>query len=81
MNKIQLLYNAIQAGQNLKNPEIWKKRQALWTAFVTILSVIPAFTDLPLSQEHIDTISTFLAGAIGIWNIYLTFATTDKIGI
>lgn len=81
MNKIQLLYNAIQAGQSLKNPEIWKKRQALWTAFVTILSVIPAFTNLPLSQENIDTISSFLAGAVGIWNIYLTFATTTKIGL
>ncbi len=81
MNKIQLLYNAIQAGKSLQNPEIWKKRQALWTAFATILSLIPAFTDLPLTQDQIDIISTFLAGAVGVFNIYLTFATSEKVGL
>lgn len=81
MNKFQLLYNAIQAGESLKNPETWKKRQVLFTAISTLLCLVPAFTKFELSQENIDTITYAIVGLTGCWNMYLTYATSTKVGI
>lgn len=83
-DKIKALYLVLQAGESLKNPEVWKQRQALYTLLVPILGAIPQFVELPIPipQESIRDISMGAATIFTvIWNLYLTYATSKKVGL
>ena len=73
------MINALKAGHVLKNPANWKHAQNAVNAFGGCLPLVAIF--IPGAQFLID--ADFVAklyGAIGAINVYLTLATTEKIG-
>jgi len=71
--------NPLKAGQVLKNPANWKRAQNAINAFGGCLPLVAIF--IPNAQFLIDAdFAAKLYGAIGAINVYLTIATTEKIG-
>lgn len=80
------LFKALQAGQELKNPEKWKKGQNLINLVSALLAGIIAAArlaglDIPMTDEQLIEVATIVAGVLALINGYLTTATTQKIGV
>lgn len=80
------LFRALQAGKELANAATWKKAQ-LWTSNLTILLgaavsiAAAAGHPLPLGPEQITTLVSALAVLVGLFNSYVTVASTKKLGV
>jgi hypothetical protein len=77
MNK---LLAVLKTGNAVENPEFWKKVQLYVTvagSFVPILAVFVPFFQVIIDK---DVIAHTLS-AVAAVNVYLTMATTTKIGI
>lgn len=80
------LFRALQAGKELANAETWKKAQ-LWTASLTALlgaavSIASALGyPIPLSGEQITTLVSAVAVLVGVFNSYVTVASTTRLGV
>lgn len=80
------LFRAMQAGEALANAKTWKQAQ-LWTSNLTILlsaavSIAAAFGHpVPLTPEQITTVVSALAVLVGVFQSYVTVATTEKLGV
>jgi hypothetical protein len=74
------ILNAIKAGQEIANPGGWKVVQNWMNLGVAAIGVASGFIPILgtiLTPDVIDA----LAALIGSANVYLTTATTTKIGI
>ena len=80
------LFRALQAGKELANAATWKKSQ-LWTSNLTILLgcavsiAAAAGHPLPLTGDQITTLVSGLAVLVGLFNSYVTVASTAKLGL
>ena len=86
LSEIKSALRALQAGEQLSNPEVWKVRQNAVNAVASILGfvavVLPMIgVQIELSAEDIITIAGGIATIGGLWNGYFTVATTNKIGM
>lgn len=74
-----LMFNALKLGQSLQSPELWKEWQNVVNVFGGALPVLAIF--YPPAQHLIDAdfAGKFYA-LLGIINVYLTTATSDKVG-
>ena len=74
------MWNFLQKGRVVENPAFWKKVQLYITIIGTGLPLLAVF--IPAAQALIDkdVIASTLA-AVATVNVYLTAATTDKIGL
>jgi hypothetical protein len=80
------LIKALQAGKELSDPAKWKNRQNLTnTVGVMVVAIaglikwkFPDFT-LPAGLE--DYIIEVTVGVLGAVNLYLTTATSKKVGV
>ncbi len=74
------MFKVLFVGNSLNNPSFWKKLQIMLTLIAGflpfIVSLFPALS--PLLDK--DILGKLIAGIVGI-NVYLTAATTDKIGL
>ena len=84
MEKLLAFFTLFQKGEVIANPEVWKKRQVNVTmiggflvALVNLLMVLGVIA-IPV---NIDAINTIAGGLLAIYNIVMTYITTDKIGI
>lgn len=78
---IVALCRALIAGESLADPAIWKNRQMVINALMTIAGVLsPVLTLLGFSADDVLVLVTAAAIIGGVINGYLTVATTDKIG-
>lgn len=84
MEKILAFFTLFQKGEVITNPEVWKKRQVNVTmitgflvALMNLLMVLGIIT-IPL---NIDAINTIVGGLLALYNIVMTYITTDKIGV
>lgn len=85
MNKLLSLVNLFRKGEAVANKEAWKKGQigvtAVAGAIVAAVQVAKAFGySLPEGITE-DTINYVSAGIIGVVNIALTYATSEKVGL
>jgi hypothetical protein len=74
------IIEAIKAGQELANPGGWKVFQNWLNLGVASVSIAATFVPGLASVLTPDVISG-IAGILGTINIYLTTATTTKIGV
>lgn len=75
------LCRALMAGESLADPALWKNRQQVINALLTIAGLLsPLFAQWGLSADDVLTVVTAVAIVGGVVNGYLTVATTDKIG-
>ena len=80
------IFQALQAGQELRNPAAWKKGQNLINLCALVITGIVAvlrvqFPDLPMTDDQIVEIASILAGLLAVINGYITTATSKKIGV
>ena len=81
MGKFFAIIDALYEGKSLKDPEVWKNRQNTVNAILAILGLLTAFKpDLPISGEALDSIAGGIATVLGIISMYLTTATSEKVG-
>lgn len=83
LNKIKALWEVIQLGKSVADPEKWKKHQiqvnVLGGLFIGVAQLAKAFNyDIYLDEE---TATTLAAGVIAAFNWYLTLATSAKVGV
>ena len=74
-----LLFQALQAGQELSAPGAWKIAQN-WINLLSGLVALAWALGYPIPLVEAD-IALLSGGIIAIINVYLTSATTKKIGL
>lgn len=75
---------ALRAGEALANPEVWKNRQAAINAVTVAITAGVALASafgysLPVNADGIAAIA--YDAVVGAINVYLTFATSLKVGL
>jgi len=73
----------MKAGKSVSDPALWKSRQVtatMVTAFVWgVINAAKAFgVDVPVDNETVDAIAVAI---LATTNLYLTYATSKKIGL
>ena len=80
MDKLFLAINALKAGESLVNSATWKNRQVSTNALLIVVGAIPQLFDVDLSPDDVSLISYGIAAIGGLFNSYLTVATSEKVG-
>lgn len=80
MNNILLICRALRAGESLADPATWKTRQLRLNAFLPIIYLLAKFSPVDLTADDLAVIGDTLSLIGGLGNLYLTVATTDKVG-
>lgn len=80
------LIEALQAGKELANPSTWKNRQTTTNLIVAILGLLlfgmrMAGIDLQLTDAQLIGIAEAVAVLLGLINMFLTTATSKKVGL
>jgi len=79
MNKIIAAFIALEEGNRLENVTFWKKVQLTCNALMAVIVLLPdSWLNEIGNEEGIGVIILIVAIAL---NLYLTAATTRKIGI
>jgi hypothetical protein len=83
---ISEIFNALRAGQELKDPAKWKNRQETTTLVGTVLAGIiyllrMKYPEIPIPEMVIQYGAEVIGLVLLIANLYFTRATTKKIGI
>ena len=83
MGKLFAFLAALRHGTNLTDPKVWKVRQNLINALIGLIGAIAVFLPetIGMSDEDILSIAGGIATIAGLFNVYITTATTDKIGV
>lgn len=83
LDKIKMLWEVIQLGKSVADPEKWKKKQlqvnVLGGLFIGVAQLAKAFNyDIYLDE---DTATAIAGGIIGTANWYFTLSTSTKVGV
>jgi hypothetical protein len=86
MSKLFSLIDVLYQGKTLSDPALWKNRQSLTNALTALLGalagLLPAIgVDLEVTHEQIMAITGGIVAIAGVFNGYLTIATSDKVGL
>jgi uncharacterized membrane protein len=83
LKKLRAGYDLMKKGKRVSDPAKWKTRQieasvivaAIWSA----INAASAFgVEVPVDAETVDAVAVALLAVV---NVYLTAATTNKIGL
>lgn len=70
--------SVLEVGKSVDNPELWKNIQSLANIIVIFMGAV----DSTLSESQTNNIGLTSAIVLtGAYNIYLTLATSKKVGI
>ena len=84
---ISAVFRALQAGESLRDPATWKVRQNAINAIMAILGALVVIAPHVginingLTNEDMLAIAGGIAAIAGLFNNYITTATTTKIGL
>ena len=86
MSKIVTIIKAVQAGQELRTPDKWKKGHVLTNLTGAVVAgIITAlhwwYPDVPLPDGVAEYAAEMIGTALVLVNLYLTYATSTKIGV
>lgn len=77
-NLVPAVFRVLQAGQALNNQAAWKQVQNIVNLLAALVAVAAAFGyTIPASSDDLAIVA---GGIVALVNIYLTVATTDRIG-
>jgi len=72
------IFKALQASNELRNPEAWKKVQLILLILIAVQQILKAFNiEVSLTENELTTIASAISLVV---TTYLTVATTKKIG-
>jgi hypothetical protein len=77
MNTLPKFIKVLYKGQSIANPAVWKHIQSLLTLAMALLPVIAFMAPKWLTVEFLLNLNGFIGAMI----IYLTNATSEKVGI
>ena len=72
---------ALRYGSSLSDPAVNKNRQNLVNALIGLLGALAVFCPIEVTSDDIQIIAGGIAAVIGLYNIYVTTATSTKIGL
>lgn len=79
------LIKALQAGKELADPATWKNRQVTVNLLVILLSAVAGLARLlgwvDISDAVLQEVAVIIATILGLVNVYLTLATSKKVGL
>lgn len=82
---MQKLLQALQAGQEIRDPAVWKNRQLTMNLVAAILAGVAVLCKLVLGfdvpEETLQSITEIVTIVLGLVNGYLTIATSKKVGL
>lgn len=86
MQKMLAFFAVLRYGSSVTDPAIWKVRQNLVNTLVGLLGAMLTLAKLfgygvELDHEQILALASGIAVVVGVFNLYLTTATTTKIGL
>lgn len=81
MHKLLAALAALRHGASLADPAGWKRRQNTVNALVGLLGAVALFLPVELSDADIEMLAGGVAVLLAIANLYVTTASTDKIGV
>lgn len=86
MNKLSAFLAVLRYGSSLTDSATWKVRQNLVNALIGLLGALAVVAtlfgvDLNVSTDDLMAIAGGIASIWGLFNNYITTATTDKIGV
>jgi len=86
MGKIKAIFRVFLVGHAVANPASWKKGQITAGVLATLLSAIFGLVktfgyDVVLSDEQILQIGGAIVSIYGLFNVGVTVASTDKVGL
>lgn len=83
LDKIRAAITVLNRGEELSHAATWKNRQNLTNILIALLGAATAFlpTTIQMSPDDIATIAGSVAVIAGLFNSYITTATTKKIGV
>lgn len=86
MSRLVLLLSLLYKGRELANAETWKNRQVLVNALVATLGAALAMAQafglsLELSNGQIVEMAGAMAGAVGLFNGFVTVASSERVGL
>lgn len=83
MNKLTAALTALRYGASLTDPALWKKHQLFVNALVGLFGALVYFMPkgVELTDEDIRSIAGGIGTFVSVFNLYLTAATSDKIGL
>jgi hypothetical protein len=86
MGKLWNFFKVLKAGECLADPATWKVRQNIVNAIVGLVGALLAMfpkirAQFGFSDEDILTVAGAVAVFAGMFNNYITTATTRKIGV
>ena len=84
--KITALLEVLDKGKSVANIEAWKNGQVTVNVLVGLLGSLVAVArsfglDIPVTDDQLFTISSAILGLLGVYNSFVTVASTDKIGL
>jgi hypothetical protein len=79
MNKIMAAFLALEEGRSLNNVTFWKKVQLTTNALMAVIIVLP--DNILIQFGNIEGIGLITLSLAVLINLYLTPATTNKIGL
>lgn len=83
---LKAAFTVLRKGEELRHAETWKKAQLATGLLAAVLGgivvILRAFgVDLPVSDLDLATIAAGIVAAVGVFDAYVTPATTRKVGL
>jgi hypothetical protein len=81
--KIRAAITVLHQGESLTHAATWKNRQNLLNVLLAVFGALVVFLpeSLNVQPDDVAAIAGAVAAVAGLFNNYLTTATTDKIGL
>jgi uncharacterized membrane protein YkvA (DUF1232 family) len=81
LKKVLQGWKAMKAGEILANPEKWKNKQTLINAIAAVVSFAVLLLPIDMAPDDVILLSGSLATILGLFNSYITTATSTKVGL
>ena len=81
MKKLFAALAVLRYGCVVADPATLKNKQNLINGLIALLGAAVVFLPVEINQHDIETIASAIAVVVGLFNVYATVASTDKIGL
>lgn len=81
MKKVFAALNVLRYGVSVADPVTFKNRQNLFNALIGLLGALVVFLPVEVTADDLGNIAGGIAALVGLFNVYGTYASTDKIGL
>ena len=75
------LIKALKAGSSLANPATWKNAQTAANAIAVLVVFVLSFFSIDMAEKDIISLSGVIVTLVGLFNAYVTNATSKKVGL